>query len=295
VQGNVSIVSCYCDSRAPRLADIQKLLYRLITAPGGVEEALTRTNALSGDELGTLIAGADRLAPLQRVEIYANAYFYRLLDVLKEDFRCTYAVCGDIGFHNLITGYLLEYPPTESSIFYAGHLLPAYLRKIGRRPSSLLPQLPFLADLAQLEIASIEVFHGADAEALQGTSLERLATEAWPALEVRLHPATQIIEVEWRVDKVMVAIKEGRQWVPPEHIATGILVWRNESLVHYRVVEPGERAALILAARGTDFASICTVIADNLASAVSATDLPAIINRMLVRWLHEGVLINAKA
>lgn len=140
------------------LAELQSLLYRLVTAPAGVEEALSHERALQDFGLETVIAGTKRLSARDRVGIYANAYFYRLLDIFKEDFSCTYTVLGDINFHNLITGYLIEYPPSEPSVFWAGHHLPRYLETI-RGPAAVpVLQLPFLADLARLERACIEVF-----------------------------------------------------------------------------------------------------------------------------------------
>ena len=34
-------------------------------------------------------------------------------DVFKEEFPATLALLGEVNFHNLITGYLVDYPPTE--------------------------------------------------------------------------------------------------------------------------------------------------------------------------------------
>jgi hypothetical protein len=68
------------------LAELQSLLYRLVTAPAGVEEALSHERSLQDFELETVIAGNKRLSARDRVGIYANAYFYRLLDIFKEDF-----------------------------------------------------------------------------------------------------------------------------------------------------------------------------------------------------------------
>src|SRR5712671_3628868 len=110
------------------LRRLQEVLYRLIAAPGGVAEGLAHETALPAGGLPTLIAGDDRMTAVARVEIYANGYFYRLLDVLKEDFPATLRVLGDDNFHNLATGYLREYPPTEPSVMYCGRYLAAFLR-----------------------------------------------------------------------------------------------------------------------------------------------------------------------
>ena len=94
-------------------------------------------------------------------EIYANAYFYRILDCLKEDFPATLATLGADNFHNLVTGYLIEYPPTEPSIAYAGRYMSEFLRH-----HPLSERWPFIAELARLERTVTEVFHAAEAEPL---------------------------------------------------------------------------------------------------------------------------------
>ncbi|HWJ41415.1 MAG TPA: putative DNA-binding domain-containing protein, partial [Candidatus Limnocylindrales bacterium] len=94
------------------LKNLQSLLYRLITAASGVAEGLAAERELGATGLDAIVLGDDRLSAQARVDIYANMYFYRILDSLKEDFPATLAVLGHDNFHNLITGYILEYPPT---------------------------------------------------------------------------------------------------------------------------------------------------------------------------------------
>jgi Putative DNA-binding domain len=274
------------------LAELQGLLYRLITAPTGVDEAVSHERALHVRGLEAVIAGNKRLSARDRLSIYANSYFYRLLDIFKEDFACTYTVLGEVDFHNLITSYLIKYPPSEPSILYAGRHLPHYLETTSGRAHAPAEHVAFLADLARLERACIEVFHSVDAEALEQTSLRDLAPESWPAIRIRLHPAAQIFDIEWRVDTLMTAIKEGRDWEPPEHASATILVWRKQWRIHYRALEPGERAALKTAAGRADFASICASLAMELNGTVDVTELTTIINRMLMSWLRDGLLIR---
>lgn len=272
-----------------KLADLQAVLYRLITAPGGPDAAAIQEEALRDGGLEAVIVGDKRLSALERIDIYANGYFYRLRDVLKEDFPCIYTILGESNFHDLITGYLVDYPPTEPSVLYAGRHLPSYLQTISSLPGLSLAQWPFLADLALLEQACIEVFHGRDAEALQPTTLRSLAPDAWPSLRLRLHPAAQIIDAQWRIDTLMEAIKNGRPWEPPLRDPVAILVWRQQWQVRYRALEAGESAALKTTAINSDFASICAAVANELPSA-RGSDLPAIINAMLTRWLSDGIL-----
>ena len=161
------------------LKSLQSLLYRLITAPSGVAEGLAAERELSARSLDAIVLGDERLSAADRVDIYANMYFYRLLDALKEDFPATLAVLGADNFHNLVTGYLLEYPPTEPSLYYCGRYLADYLRD-----HPLSENVPFIADLARLERSSVEVFHGADAPVLESDALQAVAPADWPAMKL---------------------------------------------------------------------------------------------------------------
>jgi len=279
------------------LRRLQELLGRLIVAPDGVADGLAHERALPAGGLASLIAGDDRMTAAERVEVYANGYFYRLLDVLKEDYPATVAVTGADDFHNLVTGYLIVYPPTEPSIYHAGR---DFARYLDTHP--LRERWPYLADLARLERAVLESFHAADAPALEAGALRALAPAQWPALTLRAHPATRLVESRWRVDEVARAVADGARadtmsaTPAPDGAGVALVVSRRDTRVAYRAAERGEDVALrlVLAAQAAappTLAAICAAIAANVGDAHD--DLPASINRMLARWLADGVLMQS--
>ena len=267
------------------LAAMQALLYRLITAPNGVEEGLRAETSPPPGGIESIIRGDDRMPARERLEIYANAYFYRLLDALKEDFPATLAAIGEVNFHNLITGYLIEYPPTEPNIFYAGRNLADFLRghPIGR-------ERPFLADLALLERAIGEVFHAPDAEPLDAVAMRTVPPAQWPALALRMIPAARLLNLEWSVDAVARAVASGEPWTDPPRGPRCVLVWRRNSRVAYRAVDRAERAALELARGGAEYAAIC----DAFTAATEPDDPAAASSAMLSRWLGDGLVMLAR-
>jgi len=265
------------------LARLQTLLYRLITAPGGIAEGLANEQSLGPNSLEGLISGDDRLSARDRLEIYANAYFYRLLDVCREDFPATVAILGDAHFHNLITGYLIEYPPTEPSIQYAGRHLPDFLRGHPLRESR-----PFLADLALLERTLVEVFHAADAIPLEAAALSAIDPAQWPAMGMATHPASRVLDLEWHVEQVVRAVENGESPQAPPPGPLKLLVWRRNSRVLYRELKPGESVALTIARDGATFAAICEAVARES----GAVDPAALITRLLGQWLSAGLLIR---
>lgn len=263
---------------------VESLLYRLITAPAGVAEGLARERSLASGGLANVIASDDRLSAGERVDIYANMYFYRILDVLKEDFPAMLAMLGPVRFHNLVTGYLIEYPPTHFSISNAGNHLADFLRD-----HPLREEFPFLADLALLERALIDVFHAPDAVPLDAERMRAIAPADWPAVELKLHPAHQIIDLQWDVASILKGMEPGETPSPPHRVDLAMLVWRKRNMVFYRPIDAAERGELEALAKGSTFAEICEL----LAATVEDGDSAATINRRLESWLRESLLTRA--
>src|SRR6266571_3203730 len=68
---------------ASDLRQTQQLFWALITAPEGARPAaenLLRRGTVAPGEIDAIFSGDDRLPALERIDIYANMYFYRLLD-----------------------------------------------------------------------------------------------------------------------------------------------------------------------------------------------------------------------
>ena len=268
------------------LKKIEHLLYRLITARRVAANDLSAPPEPSLAVLEGIIRTDERLGVRERVQIYADAYFYRLLGCLKEDFPSTLGVLGEDKFRNLVASYLNEYPPTRPSVFHVGCRLATFLRS-----HPFIEEWPFIAELAQLERALIDVFHGPDAQALDAEAMRAVALAGWPALKLRTHPALVLLQLQWPVNEVLRAITDGEAWSKPARASISVLVWRQSGCVYYRELEPSERDALRIASHGGRFSSICEAVA----AGSGERDPVAAINRFLHRWLADGVLIRADA
>ena len=105
-------------------------------------------------------------------------------------------------------------------------------------------------------------------------------------MKLRIHPSAQILALDWRVSELLRAVEEGHPWKPAERGAVKVLVWRRNARVFYRDLERAEADALEAASRGATFAEICDVVAAN----ADDQDPVATMNRMLARWLSDGLL-----
>ncbi|MGH7814413.1 MAG: HvfC/BufC family peptide modification chaperone [Candidatus Binataceae bacterium] len=271
---------------AMQLKELEQLLCRLIAAPNGVAEGLAAERGLPSGGLEAIVRGDERLPAFERVSIYANMYFYRLLDVLKDDFPATLKAIGDANFHNLVTGYLLEYPPTEPSVHYCGRHLAAHLRG-----HPLREKFPYLADLAALERALVESFQAADAAPLDAAAMRSIPAPDWPALRFAMHPAVAILTLDWRVSESVRAVENGSESGPVMRGPARTVVWRHNCRVFHRDLEPSEAGALDAASRGEPFARICEVVGAD----AGQSDRVAEASRLLNRWLADGILLAAPA
>ncbi len=267
------------------LADLQSQLYDLITAPEGVAKRLEELSRAPRD-LEAIVCSSAQLSAVERVDVYANMYFFRILDVLADEYAKIMTVMGRGAFHNLVTDYLLACRPAHPSLREVGARLPAYL---ARHP--LAENRPWLAELAQLERLRLELFDGPDAETLTVDQVRALPPEALPELALRAIPCHATLRTEHAIAALWRALEDGsaEEGDPPDHppkSAETILIWRQHLTVFHRVLDPDEGVCLPHLHDGATFATICDQALDGREQEVAAHRA----FELFARWLADGLL-----
>lgn len=268
-----------------RLAQLQRRFFRLITAPEGVGPGLRE---LAPEDPGAAplsgwIGAVDEALAIERLDVYANMYFYRLLEVLREDYPKVAALIGDAGFHNLVTDYLLAHPSRHASVRHVGRHLPDFAQS-----HPLAGRFPGLADLARLEWARGESFDAADATPLVASDLAQVPPEAWADLRLEIIPAVRILELEFPADEIWLALEGGEVPAPLTPARTALVVFRNGYTVYHRHALTGEIAALRALCSGSTFGELCATLAIEREEEGEAAAQLAL--TLLTRWLEDGLL-----
>jgi hypothetical protein len=161
----------------PPLDVVQQWFQAVVTHPAGVaagaaSPAAQRLVRLDRGALEQLVRRSRRLTAEQRLEIYANAYYARLLECLRDTFPVLAQVLGAEVFDSFAFDYLQRYPSRSYTLYRLAESFPRFLDET--RPEqphaadstgAAGPAWPdFLIDLATLELAIAEVFDGPGAE-----------------------------------------------------------------------------------------------------------------------------------
>lgn len=270
---------------ASSLARLQERFWRLITAPTGVKDALPE--AAKDDPqitpLQSWIKGESEDFAVERLDVYANMYFYRLLESLESDYPKISAHIGKVNFHNLVTDYLLAHPSQNPSLRYLGERFPAFVKESERAKA-----WPYLSDLAALEWARICVFDVPDEAYLPKEAMASFPPEEWEALLLQPIQALTLLTVGYPVHQLWLSIE--RNEPPPEitPTTTSLLVWRFHSVVYHRPLAEMEAAALTFLLEGAPFALLCERFI-----LPGEEDLSLASERMmkaLSRWFEEGLI-----
>ena len=149
-----------------KLADTQARFYALVTAREDVAAIARARRGGAARRSSEMVVGDERLSAVERLDVYARMYFVRIHDVLRDEYARTAAALGGEAFHDLVTDYLQACPPAHPSLREAGARLPAFVAG-----HALAADRPWLAELARLERARLEVFDGPDAAPLSIAAL----------------------------------------------------------------------------------------------------------------------------
>lgn len=254
------------------------MLRTLITAPDGPAAWLADHPASP-----LPVKPSRTLQPVERVEIYAQMYFARIVDALREDYPATARGCGAENFSHLARKYLTAYPPSHFSLRYAGRHLADFCA--GCAAADPAQQL---ADLARFEWALIECFDAPDAAILHAATLHALPPADWPALRLQLIPAAQMLEVAWNVEAHSEATRSEVP-LPGRHTdAHTILIWRPEHDVKYRTITHEEYLLLTQLQSGLTFEELC----DHALRLYDEADATQRVLQHLQQWIGDGVLRN---
>ncbi|VTT99545.1 Uncharacterized protein OS=Planctomyces limnophilus (strain ATCC 43296 / DSM 3776 / IFAM 1008 / 290) GN=Plim_3270 PE=4 SV=1: DUF2063 [Gemmataceae bacterium] len=223
---------------APELDRIQRWMQAVIAHPAGVAAGCASDEArrqLDVDAAGLerVVTRSSTLLAAERLAVYANAYYARLLECLREEYPALVHTLGSELFDEFAVEYLQRYPSGSYTLHHLGANFPRHLAETCPAEEDTR-WANFVVDLAKLERLFSEVFDGPGNEGATGLSPEALAAVPPESLvEGWLVPAPDLHLVELRspVHEYVRAVRRGEDPAPPAPADTLLAVHRRDYLV----------------------------------------------------------------
>lgn len=180
--------------KSPSLPELQQWMRRVLTHPEGVSTALSKK---SRPDFAHVIGETPTLARAERLSIYGNCYFWRLIDCLRANYSAVNNALGPERFYRVAHDYLVKFPSRYKCIDDVGKELPNLLR---RHP--VIKGKPYAVELATLEWTVHESIYADDVPPLNPKRFADLTPQEWARTRLILDPSVRLLQLDWPVDKL---------------------------------------------------------------------------------------------
>lgn len=134
------------------------------------------------------VAGPNGKAADKRYNVYRNNVTVSLINALAATFPATLRITGTEFFRAMARFHVRATPPTSPLLFEYGREFPDFIESYEYARS-----MPWLADVARIELAWLDAYHAADVVPLAVPILAGIAPDRLADVVLAPHPATRIV------------------------------------------------------------------------------------------------------
>lgn len=126
--------------------------------------------------------------PVRRFNVYRNNVFAGFADILQAYFPVVTRLVGVEFFRFMAREFILNDPPRSPVLSRLGIRFPDFIRSF-----EPVHELPYLCDVATLELMQQRAYHAADRTSLTAADLATIARECAGDVVLELHPSADLL------------------------------------------------------------------------------------------------------
>lgn len=216
----------------------------------------------------------------ERLAVYSNAYAWRLIDALEEEYGLLAKLLGDEAFVELAEAFIDLYP----SRFYS---IAKFSEPLGQFLAEYTPysEQPYLSELAQLIKALITSLEAADAPYLNVEALANIAEQNWPSLSFRFHPSVHYFSFNYNTYAIWQALVQEKSVPEVQRTKSHCVVWRKGLQSYTIALTEVEALTLSLLKKGSCFADVCEAVYDK--GFMQESQAASFVANVLANWLNN--------
>lgn len=221
------------------------------------------------------------LSACDRLNVYHNAYRFRLVDVLFDTFEHTAIYLGSDWFNQLALSYVQSHQSSSPNISRYGKEFPDFLAE------QLADDLE-VSELAEMDWKLRRAFDGLDRSVMTADRLPQLASENSGAVLFKFVPTLSVTRQYYNTLDIWHAIDEDE--IPPdvERLVqpVDILIWRKGYSPHFRSITAIESAAISAVGSGDSLDAIGAKLEETFPDVNVAKEFGV----MLSRWFEDQII-----
>lgn len=279
-----------------QLSTLQRWMQSVISCPGGVSAGIDAARQwidVSTEQVEAVITPSEKRTSLQRLQVYGNAYFARLVECMREQFPALAATLGQELFDGFALDYLDKRPSTSYTLSRLADQFVPHLE--ATRPASDGDQpgwADFLIDLASLEWSIAQTFDGPGAEqtgVLSPDDLAQVSAAEWPRCKLVAAPCLSLHAYRFPVNDYFTEFRADRPLNIPAAEASWVALSRRNYVVRRIPLEESEFLLLRSLMAGDDVSDAIERVAEQ------AADFDAFARKLgdwFRRFAHEGFFVQ---
>ncbi|MFN3892472.1 MAG: putative DNA-binding domain-containing protein [Beijerinckiaceae bacterium] len=146
----------------------------------------------------------NRSNPDHRFNIYRNNISISLVEALCANFPVCFQLLGDEFFRAMARLYANKHKPESPLMWKFGVTFPAFLASFPTAES-----VPYVADVARLEVACLHAYHAEDAAACEPVDFAALDRARLSDVRMNLHPSAQVVRSRFAIASLWAAHNGG--------------------------------------------------------------------------------------
>ncbi|CAN5858287.1 hypothetical protein BH23PLA1_BH23PLA1_03260 [soil metagenome] len=270
------------------LGRLQRWMQAVMTHPGGVVSGLGTAEArrhmdVEADRIESVITRSKAMGGVDRLEVYARAYYTRLLECLRAEYPILARAIGEDLFDEFAVDYLQHYPSRSYTLNRLGADFPHHLDQT-RPPDE--DWAAMLVDLARLEWAIGEVFDGPGIEGqrtLTVADLLAVPVDRWQEARLLPVPCLRTLLLRFPVWPYYTALRSRQDVTPPGPEDSFLALTRRDYVVRVIELSSLEHAMLSALIAGRPVGEAIGLVAE----IAEADSMPGELEGSLRRWFHD--------
>ncbi|WP_439123876.1 HvfC/BufC family peptide modification chaperone [Marivita sp.] len=205
----------------------------------------------------------------RRYGVYRNNVTVSLREALAEGFPSLVGLIGRENFDHVARAYLRQSPPTSPLMMHYGAGLPDFVVTLEQ-----LAHLPYLADVARIDVAMRQSYHTADSTGIEPTALQALDEDTLLASTFDFAPSMILLRSQWPIGSIWhYTLRNGPK---PTGAAQDVLILRAEYDPEPFLLGSGAGDVVQALQNGTPFGAALETGGDGF-------DLAALLNLLLTQ------------